>query len=286
MKVGLQMYSVRESFQADPRGTLEQVAEIGYRAVEFANHRSHEDPGCGADISAEKLRSHLTEFAIVPVGAHIAPFDDEVLDNVIAYHSELGNRSIAMSIDFWESKAMVLERCAYYNRAAERCRANGLQFYYHNHYHEFQILDGEIVLDLIVANTDPELVRIELDTYWTFRGAVDPAAKIREYSGRVGMLHQKDFPISEARYLDVWARLDHNKPLDREGFESMQRPEEFIEIGDGMLKIEDIIDAGNEAGVSYLLVEQDYGRELTEFQRIQRSISNLRRMRGLDWEER
>jgi sugar phosphate isomerase/epimerase len=285
MKVGLQMYSVRESFEADPRGTLEQVAGIGYHAVEFANHRALENPGCGVDISAEKLRGHLSDFGIVPIGAHIAPFVDEVLEGVIAYYSELGSRSVAMSIDFWDSREMVLERCAYYNRVGERCQASGLQFYFHNHYHEFQVIGGERVLDTIVANTDPELVKLELDTYWTFRGAVDPVAKIREYRDRVGMLHQKDFPISEARYLDVWARLNISEPLDREAFESMIRPAEFVEIGDGMMKVQDIIDAGNEAAVSYMLVEQDHGRELTEVERIERSIANLRKMRGLDWQQ-
>lgn len=283
MKVGLQMYSVRGSFAEDPRGTLEQVADAGYHTIEFANHTAEVDAGCGTGVPVDKLRRYLEEFSIMALGAHIAPFTDDTLSRAIDYHRELGTRNLVISLDFWHNREEVLERCRYYNRAGEACRSAGMGFYFHNHYHEFQLFDGETVLDLIVGNTDPALVSIELDAYWTFRGAVDPARKIREYRGRIAAVHQKDFPFSEARYIDVWARLDRSRPLDRPGFDSVLRPEEFVEVGDGMMKIQEIIDACNDSGVDYLLVEQDHGRELTEVQRIARSMENLKKMRGIDW---
>jgi sugar phosphate isomerase/epimerase len=277
------MYSVRESFQKDPKGTLEQVAATGYHAIEFANHHADQEAGCGVGVPADKLRGYLDDFGLVPIGAHIAPFDDAILDRAIRYHTDLGTKGLVMSIDFWKSRAEVLDRCSYYNHAGATCRAADLQFYFHNHYHEFQLIDGQAIFDLIVKNTDPELVTIELDAYWTFRGAVDPARKIRQYGGRIGLVHQKDFPFSQARYIDMWARLDPDRPLDRAAFDSVLRDEEFVEIGDGMLKVQDIIDACNEAGVEYLLVEQDHGRELSEIERIARSMGNLRKMAGIEW---
>jgi sugar phosphate isomerase/epimerase len=277
------MYSVRESFRADPLGTVDRVAELGYRSLEFFTHDAYAFPGVAADVSASALRARMERAGVTPVGAHIAPFADDTIDAAIAYHTELGTASLGMSIDFWTSRSHVLERCAAYNRYGEKCRAAGLQFYYHNHYHEFQTFDHDQVLDLIMDNTDPELVKFELDAYWTLRGAVDPAAVLRAHPGRFLFVHQKDFPFAEVRHLDLWAQLDRSAPLDRAAFEAAIRPEDFTEIGDGLMKVQDIVDASIEAGASHILVEQDHGRGKTEFERIARSMANMRRMRDLDW---
>jgi sugar phosphate isomerase/epimerase len=285
MRVGLQMYSVREAFASDPLGTLSRIAEIGYHHVEFANHHADRDPGVGFDIPADKLRKQLEQTGIKPIGSHISPFprEDRQLDRVIAYHRDLGSESIAISIDFWNSRREVLEACKFYNHVGERSAKAGLAFYFHNHFHEFQQLDGERVLDTIVANTKPENLGIELDAYWTFRGAIDPAEKIREYRQRVKVIHQKDFPFSQARYLDIWTEIDPSKPLDTVTFHKAIHPEHFTEIGDGMMKVQDIVDAGNEANARYLLVEQDHGRMASEFDRIARGLANLKKLAGLAW---
>jgi sugar phosphate isomerase/epimerase len=165
----------------------------------------------------------------------------------------------------------------------EKCRAHGLTFYYHNHYHEFQLLDGERILDLIVQNTNPDFVSLELDAYWTFRAIEDPAAVIREYGSRIGIIHQKDYPLKQARTLDVWAFIDRGTPVDRAAFESAIDPQQFTELGTGMIKIQDVIDAGNEVGVDYLLVEQDHIAGSDEFESIAADRENLSRMRGLEW---
>jgi sugar phosphate isomerase/epimerase len=276
------MYSVRESFQADPVGTLERLAQIGYNYVEFFTHDATKLPGVAADIPAHALKAELARVGIKVIGCHVGPLTEQTVDPAIAYHSELGNVGLGMSIDFWTSRQNVIDRCSFYNRVGEKCRKAGLQFYYHNHYHEFQTFDGDQVLDLIMANTDPELVKFELDAYWTFRGAVDPAAVLRQHPGRFILIHQKDFPYSEARHLDLWTMLDRTKPLDRQAFSAVIRPEEFTEVGDGMIKIQDVVDAGVETGVPYILVEQDDGRGRTEFERVERSLTNMRKMRGLD----
>jgi len=281
MKIGLQMYSVRDSFAGDPAGTIERLAEIGYAYVEFANDHAHTDPGVGIGIGADALRAILDRFGVTPIGCHISPFDSDTLPAVLDYHTELGTQSLAIPIDFWSNRQDVIDRAAVYNDLAARCAERGLGFLFHNHYHEFQIFEGERVLDLIVQHTDPDLVNIEMDTYWTFRGTEDPIVKIREYGNRVKVLHQKDYPLSEVRSLDVWTRLDREVPVTLEPFESVVRPEEFTEIGDGIMKVQEIIDAANDVGVSYLLVEQDHGRELTELARVERSLRNVSRMRGV-----
>jgi sugar phosphate isomerase/epimerase len=284
VKVGLQLYSVRTSFRADPLGTIDRIAELGYRYVEFFTHDAETWPGVGVDVPAAKLRDRMAAAGVTAVGAHVGPLDDRTIERAIAYHQELGNPAIGMSIDFWASRHEVIERCTRYDHYGAVCRKAGLQFYYHNHYHEFQAVDGEQIMDLIMANTDPELVKFELDAYWAVRGMVDPAELMRRHPGRFILIHQKDFPLLEVRHLDLWAKLDRSRLLDRATFESVVRPEEFIEIGDGILKVQDTIDAGSATGAGYILVEQDHGHGRSEFERVARSLSNLRRMRGLEWE--
>ncbi|MGD0409264.1 MAG: sugar phosphate isomerase/epimerase [Candidatus Limnocylindrales bacterium] len=284
MKVGLQMYSVRDSFAADPLGTLEKVAEAGYHYVEFANKIAETDPGVGVGISADVMRAKLESLGIKPVGCHIGPFTEEGLDGFIKFHGDLGTETIGMSKDFWPTREYLLERCRVYNRIGERCRKGGIQFLYHNHYHEFQLMGGERILDIIAASTDPEFVALELDAYWAFRGTEDPAARIHDYGSRVRMIHEKDFPLEEVRYLDVWTRLDRNTPVTLEQFQELKRPSEFVELCDGMIKVQDVIDAGNAVGARYFLVELDFGREPTEIDRIVKSRQNMQKLHGIDWQ--
>jgi sugar phosphate isomerase/epimerase len=265
-------------------GTLEKVAEIGYKYIELANHHAAEDPGTGFNISADKLKGKLDAVGLKVIGGHAMPLNEKNIDGVIRYHRDIGSRNIVIPIDFWQTKADVLRRCSFYNAMGERCRANGINLFFHNHYHEFQRFDGDYIFDLILKNTDPELLSIEVDAYWTFRGALDPAQKIREYSSRVGLLHQKDFPLDQVHDLNVWRTLNQNQPLDTLGFHSAIKPEYFTEIGDGIMNIQDVIDAGNDADVTYIFVEQDYVHDKTEFESITRSLQNLKKMRGLEFE--
>ncbi|MBV9280378.1 MAG: hypothetical protein JOZ41_09890, partial [Chloroflexi bacterium] len=87
----------------------------------------------------------------------------------------------------------------------------------------------------------------------------------------------------QARTLDVWAFVDRGTPVDRAAFESAIDPQQFTELGTGMIKIQDVIDAGNEVGVDYLLVEQDHIVGSDEFESIAADRENLSRMRGLEW---
>ena len=73
MKVGLQIYTVRNSFAKDPMGTLEEIAKAGYTAIEMANHNAYEDVGTGAGIPLKEFKAKVDSLGIKVVGAHILP---------------------------------------------------------------------------------------------------------------------------------------------------------------------------------------------------------------------
>ena len=293
MRVGLQMYTVRNMYNKDPLGTLEKVSDVGYKTVELVNHRANIDPGSGIGIPANKLKAKADELGIKIIGGQVMPESESMVEefykqedtvkSIIEYYGELGSSSISIPIDYFRTKDYLLERCSLYNKIGKVCNEFGMRLLYHNHYHDFQFLDGKVTMDLFLENTDPEYVGIELDTYWTMRGAYDPVEKIREYGKRIDVIHQKDFPLKYVQYLNAWAFLDQKKTMDSETFRSVMEPEYFIEIGDGIMKIQSIIDACNEFNIGYMLVEQDFST-LSEIDSIKRSLSNLKKMRDLTWD--
>lgn len=292
MQIGLQMYTVRNAFAADPFGTLEKVAAAGFRHIEMANHRAEYDPGTGTGLPLEEFRAKLADLGISLIGAHFMPSDPKLIgsfyedttkvDRVIEYYSKAGAKHLSMPVDFFPSRDYLLQRCELYNDIGRRCKDAGLTFLYHNHYHEFQRFDGEFMLDIIAENTDPETVAIELDAYWTFRGALNPVEKIREYGSRIKVIHEKDFPLDQVQHLNAWQMLDQDVPVDYDGFLETFKPSHFIEVGDGIIKIQDVIDAGNEFDIPLILIEQDHTK-LDEIESINRSMANFKRMRGLEF---
>ena len=293
MQIGLQMFTVRNSFVKDPIGTLEQIAKTGYKNIEMANHNAYEDVGTGVGLSLKEFKSKVNELGINVVGAHILPADGaknidpffrdyDQFKKIIDFYAELGSKHLSIPIDFFPTKDYLLKRCESYNKLGEMCKEAGIYLLYHNHYNEFQRLNGEYMMDLIMENTDPQYLGVELDAYWMVRGLFDPREKIREFGSRLAILHEKDFPLSQIDNLNAWKVIDQDIPCDYVSFHSATDPEYFIEIGDGIIKIQDVIDAGNEFNVPYIFVEQDYTK-LTEFESIQRSYDNFRKMRDLEW---
>ena len=300
MHVGLAMFTVRNSFKKEPEKCLKEIAAAGYRVIEIANHRAEEDPGTGFGSSAKELKKMAADNGITIIGAHIMPHggdspeetgaaietfysNDDQIKKIIDYYVELGGKFLSFPIDFFPTKDYLLKRCELYNHLGSLCAPYGIKFLYHNHFHEFADLEGDLPMDLIVKNTDPKNVGIELDAYWTIVGAFDPAEKIRQYGSRIDLLHQKDFPLSQVQHMNLWTKVDKKVPLNYKTFHDPIKPEYFTEVGCGLIKIQDVIDAGNEYNIPYILIEQDH-TTLTEYESIRVSMANFKKMRGLEWD--
>ena len=222
LPIALQLYTVRDETAKDFIGTLEKVAEIGYEGVEFA--------GFG-DMPASKMKEALERLNLKAVGSHTSKdllFNK--LDEVIEYNLAIGNPFVMCPWDNYGSKGEWLEAAKLYNTIGEKLKQRGLQFLYHNHAHEFAKFDGEYILDLIYKETDPELVKAEIDTYWVYYAGVDPAGYVAKYGGRCPIVHLKD----------------------------MKADDKFtVEVGEGIIDIKSIIEASVKAGTEWLVVEQD-----------------------------
>lgn len=281
LKIGLQLYSVREGMKKDPIGTLEAVAKAGYRYIEAANHNAAQDDGIGFGVGAKEMKTTLDRLGLSIVGCHVNPLDLERLPSVLDYHAQLGNRQIGCDIEFYPygNPGHLLRRCDLFNQVGALCRERGMRFYYHNHYQEFQLCCGRPVYELILENTDPELVFVEIDTYWAIRGGADPLALIQRYRDRLLLLHQKDFPAVAPQPLCVYdGPVTRYQNITREVFEQTLDPGCFTEIGTGVLPIAEIIRAAQDAPhLAYMILEQDHSAhdELTSIQISRRALEQF-----------
>lgn len=279
MKAAIQLYSVRDMMEKDPIGTIEQVAGAGYKYIEVANHNTVQDKGIGFGVSADKMKNMLDRLGVRVISAHLDPFED--LDALSDYQLTIGNKNVVYSRDFYHNKDEVLKRAQWLNRTGEECAKRGLKLYYHNHFHEFLKFGDETIFDILVQNTEPELVGLEIDTFWVLRGGVDPAKLIKSLGKRVSLLHQKDYAKGFEADMDMTKKVKPGQYIDRSFYDKYEIPESFTEIGTGIMDIQSIIDAG--AYVDYIILEQDHTK-LNSLESIRLSRKGFSKFKGIEWE--
>lgn len=180
-KISIQLYTLRSILETDLEGTLDALADIGYRKVELAGTYGR---------SAAEFRKILDARRIKATSTHVGIDGD--LDQAIADAKTLGNRrsNVAYAnfgtIAEWETFADRLEV------AGKAYRRAGIGFGYHNHNHEFQAIDGVRPYDVLTGRTSRKNVSFEMDLFWVVAGEADPVREFYKIAGRVKQYHVKD----------------------------------------------------------------------------------------------
>lgn len=187
--IGLQLYTLREIFAKDPVKTLEQVAAIGYREVEFG--------GGGYDaMDPAMLRKTLDRLGLKSPSIHVGY--DALLnqfDRQVTLAKTLGADTVVLPYMTDEHRTGPSWQAALpnFNRFAAALKKAGLGFAYHNHDFEFTVKpDGVSLFERLLKETDPALVKIELDLFWAVRAGEDAGAWIDRLSNRLYAYHVKD----------------------------------------------------------------------------------------------
>lgn len=284
LKVGIQLYSVRDLMDKDPLGTIGQVADAGYRYLETANHRALEDDGVGFGVSPEELNEVLARSGSKIISAHIFPFREENYKKVVEYNQKIGNHTVVFPMEVFRDYDDTMRKIETYEKMGKMAAEEGMQFLYHNHYQELQEFHGHKVLDLIVENTDPAHVNLELDTFWVLRGGLDPVELMKRYGTRIKMLHQKDFAKDTKTPVNMFDVVGKDTYITREVFNQYKCNDDFVEIGYGQMDIQKIIDTALEIGsIEYIVLEQD-ATKLDQLESVKRSMEGFRKFEGIVWE--
>jgi sugar phosphate isomerase/epimerase len=187
--IGLQLYTVRDIFQKDPVGTLEQVAKIGYREVEFG--------GGGYDaMDPVMLRKTMDRLGLRSPSIHIGY--DALLGQFaksVAMAKTLGADTVVLPWMSEEHRNEAAWQVALpnFNRFAAGLKKAGLGFAYHNHDFEFTTKPAGVSLwERFMKEADPALVKIELDLYWVTYAGESASALIDRLGSRIYSYHVKD----------------------------------------------------------------------------------------------
>ena len=208
---GIQLYSVRDQMAKDFQGTLAAVRGAGYVEVESASLPKK---------SAAEIRKALDQAGLKCVSSHCSFIDvTKNLDATTEFQKTLGVSYIIcpgpgrrnppavgaktgpLTIDDWKYNTEE------FNKTGEKLKKAGITFGYHNHWVEFQPVDGKVPYEVLLELCDPDKTTFEMDCGWVKVAGQDPVALMKKYPHRFSMLHVKDFhlppDISYAKHEDA-----------------------------------------------------------------------------------
>jgi len=234
--IGLQIYSVRQAINQDLEGTLARLAEMGYNSIEHAGYSD----GLIYNLDPSQFKSLVESLGMKLISGHVGidpgsskdKWEKIITDNAKAGLQYMVAPSVGAS--HRDSQESLKKTTAAFNQIGELCRKHGMKFGYHNHAFEFQEVEGKRLYDTILDGTDPDLVAMEMDLYWTYRGNSDPLTYFEKYPGRFELWHVKDMEESEEQF--------------------------FAEVGYGIIDFDKIFAASKKAGLVHYFVEQDASR--------------------------
>lgn len=281
-KIGVQMMMLKGKVEEiGVYETMRKINELGYHAVEVSQIPMTEE-----NVSELKRASADFDIKIAAMSAGLEPMLPGMPGETLSADFEkIVNDCKTLDCNFLRIGMMPLnlmgdkdQIMAFIDRAeamAVRLAEQGIDLYYHTHHLEFQKYDGVYLLDMIKNNTSK--LGFELDVHWIQRAGENPAEFVKQYAGRVSLLHLKDYRVGQMDLTDVDFK-DIAKFM-----QIFTNTIEFAEVGEGNLDMKAIIEAGLESGAQYFLVEQDdvYGKD--PFDCLQTSAENLRKLGYADW---
>jgi len=242
-RVGLQLYTVRDLMKTDFDGTVAKVAQLGYKEVEFAGYFGKSPQDVRKILDSNKLSSpseHVS-YEIVekkwPETLEAAHVIGQKF--VVCPWIEIPQRT---EPDGWKRAAEL------FNRAGEAAQKAGVQFAYHNHAFEFEpsgALGGKLPYDFLLAETDPKLVKMEMDLCWITVGGHDPLEYFDRYPGRFPLVHVKD-----------WSTKAPTKDYDG-ATGPASKPGHLVDPGQGEVDFKRVFAQSGKGGIQHYFVEND-----------------------------
>lgn len=227
--VGIQLYTLKDQTQTDFLGTIRKVADMGYQAVEFAGYFG---------VPAKELRAVIEDCGLKAPSSHVGlDYSDRDkmvsgLQQQIEYAQELGLEYLITPYAPFSpvpTEEEVDRVVSFLSKASEMVAAAGLKYGYHNHDFEFKQVNGKTIMDHFLERIPADRMVAEFDLGWVHMGGCKPVDYIRQYAGRVPLVHVKDF--GEGR--------------------------SDTEVGRGSVDFKSVFAIAEQAGIDYYIVEQE-----------------------------
>ncbi|AHM63066.1 sugar phosphate isomerase/epimerase [Flammeovirgaceae bacterium 311] len=247
---GIQLWTVKEDMAKDPRGTLQKLASYGYKQIESFEG----DMGMFWGMSNTEFKKVMDDLGLTLVASHCNVTQD--LDKKAQQAAEIDVKYLIRayegpqnSLDEWKK---VAER---YNQYGQTCQKHGIKFAYHNHDYTFKEVEGVVPQNLLVEQTDKDLVDFELDMYWVAAGGGNIEELLRNHSGRYKLGHVKD-------------RMKGATDGDASTM-----------IGEGTINYAPVLRTAQDNGMEYFFVEQERFDNTTPLESSQKNAEALKNLR-------
>ncbi|WP_299163756.1 sugar phosphate isomerase/epimerase [uncultured Eudoraea sp.] len=223
---GVQLYSFRNEMAKDAIATLKQIASLGFKEIETARSQKGHYYGLGP----AEMKSVCDDLDMNLKSGHVHLDDkwqqtmEEAVESGQEYLICSSMPSEGQNVDNYKKVAEE------FNKAGEACKKLGLKFGYHNHEYEFETENNQVLYDVLLSNTEGDLVHMELDLGWVVVAGKDPLDYFKKYPGRFPLWHLKD--------------MDMNK-------------KESTEFGKGGLDIPSMMAHKKASGVKHIFIEQE-----------------------------
>lgn len=263
--IGLQLWTVRSEMAADPKGTLEAIAKIGYKDLESAGYSE----GLFYGMEKKEFKNLLKELGLKMQSGHtrtgfLAPELKNTMrgnfDAVCEDAAEMGQKTIVCG---WFSDEERKDIESYkrlvdlFNKCGVTAKKHGIQFAHHNHDFEFQKMEGLVPYDLLLNETDVDLVKFQMDLYWVKKGGADAFDYFKNHPGRFTTWHVKDMDDTPEKF--------------------------FTEVGNGIIDFKAIFKEKELSGMEYFYVEQDDCKDHKPMESIAISHDYMSKMRGITY---
>jgi sugar phosphate isomerase/epimerase len=244
--VAVQLYCVREDMKNDPLGTLTLLAEMGYKHVEHANYVDRKFYG----YSAADFKKVLADLGLQMQSGHTVLGKDhwdaskndftDAWKYTVEDAATLEQKFVVspwLDPSLYATYDVLMGFLEVFNKCGELCQQSGMKFGYHNHDFEFsEKLNGEVMFDLMLQNTDADKVGIQLDVGNMYIAGAKAKDIILKYPGRFETIHVKDMIKSESE--------------DAHGYESTI-------LGEGLVGTREVTDMSKEQGTWLFIIEQE-----------------------------
>ncbi|HEV7346971.1 sugar phosphate isomerase/epimerase [Telluribacter sp.] len=285
--IGIQLFTLFRPMNEDPKGTLEKVAAVGYKEIESAfstrggyyGYKPKEFKALVEDLGMTWRAHHAggapfrrpapapgaaAPGAPAPAGAPAGnnqqrPMNMPPMLNLRDNYQQLVDEAAEAGLSYLvcaSTPVGTLEEInnsiAVFQKTGEAAKKAGIGFAYHNHATEFDGVEsagGKTPYELILSQTDKDLVKMELDLAWATKAGKDPVELFKQQPGRFPLWHVKDIK---------------------------QDLKTITEVGTGVVDFKRIFAAADLAGMKYFFVEQDMAPQPIE--NITTSYQNLKKV--------
>ncbi|MBI5857227.1 MAG: sugar phosphate isomerase/epimerase [Sphingobacteriales bacterium] len=247
---GLQLYTIRDIFEKDPKAALKQIATFGYKQIEGYERAG----GIFWGMKNTEFKKYTDDLGMSFISSHC-----DIEKEFERKANEAAEVDMKYLIYNWPYSQQTMDeykkKAALFNKCGETCKKAGIRFAYHNYESSFQLVDGVYPHDVLMKETDSSLVDHQMDIYWVVAAGQDPEEWFKKYPNRFRLCHIKD------------------------RVKGTTKREDTCDLGTGSIDFSKILKTAKQNGMKYYIAEQEHYPNSTPLKSAEADAEYIRRLR-------